>query len=57
MRIDKFLWFFVLWRCGILALLGLVLRRLYGWEPAPIVVFVIIAIAADSIATVLSLRK
>jgi hypothetical protein len=47
--------FFVLWRGGLIALLGFAISQLHGWQPAPLLIVIMIGVAIDSIATLLSL--
>lgn len=49
--------FFVLWRAGLICLMGFGIVQMYGWQPAPWFIFILLGIAADTIVTLLALRK
>lgn len=49
--------FFVLWRCGLIGLLSFGIAQLYGWQPAPLFIAVLVGIAADSIVTLFGLMR
>ena len=49
--------FFVLWRCGVICLLAYAASQLYGWQPTPLLMVAMVAIAADSIVTLMTLRR
>jgi hypothetical protein len=49
--------FFVLWRCGLIALLAYAITQLYGWHPAPLLFVVLFGIAADSVATLWGIKR
>ena len=49
--------YFVLWRGCIIGLLGFAITQLHGWTPAPLLIFALIAIAADSVAALWTLRR
>lgn len=49
--------FFVLWRGGLIALLGFGITQLYGWHPAPLLIIVLVGLAADSIAALWSFNN
>jgi hypothetical protein len=49
--------FFVLWRCGLIALSAYAITQLYGWHPAPLFILVLVGIAADSVVTLWGFRR
>ena len=49
--------FFALWRCGLIGLLGFAITQLYGWHPAPLLIVVLLGIAADSIVTLWTMKR
>lgn len=48
--------FFVLWRCGLIGLLGLAISQLYGWQPSSLLIGLLVAIAVDTVATLHKLK-
>lgn len=49
--------FFVLWRGGLIDLLGFAASQMHGWQPAPLLIVVMVGVGIDSIATLLSLMR
>jgi hypothetical protein len=49
--------FFVLWRAGLICLMGFGIVQMYGWHPTPWFISILLGIVADTIATLLALRK
>lgn len=49
--------FFVLWRAALICTMGYGIIQLYGWQPAPWFILILLGISADSIVTLLALRK
>jgi hypothetical protein len=49
--------FFVLWRAALICSMGFGIIQMYGWQPAPWFIFILLGIAADTIVTMLALRK
>ena len=49
--------FFVLWRGALICSMSYGIIQLYGWQPTPWFLFILVGIAADTIVTLLALRK
>jgi len=49
--------FFVLWRAALICSMAFGIIQLYGWQPTPWFLFILVGIAADTIVTLLALRK
>ena len=49
--------FFALWRCGLIALLAIGIRELYGWHPSEMFILVLIGIAVDSVASLFLFKE
>ena len=49
--------FFVLWRAALICLMGYGIIQLYGWQPAPWFLIILLGISADTIVTLLAMRR
>lgn len=49
--------FFVLWRAALICLMGYGIIQLYGWQPAPWFLIILVGISADTIVTLLAMRR
>jgi len=49
--------FFVLWRASLICSMGFGIVQMYGWQPASWFIFILVGIGADTIVTLLALRK
>jgi len=47
----------VLWRCGLIALIGMSIKQLYGFAPAPLLTAVLIGLAVDTIVSLWNFRE
>jgi hypothetical protein len=49
--------FFTLWRCCLIAMLGLAIQQLYGFQPAPLLILALIGLAVDSVASLFLFKE